>query len=165
LVSLLFDDLRSLLINRSLLFDTVSVLDELIVHLVFNEAIQGAASDDIVTLGNLVSETASSHEFDDNWLRCVDPIRLQLLITNAVKQHFLFLGPVRRSFTRQGLQVAFVEDDLSSDFAVEASVQLGQMHLSLTRFCLLHSFNLCKLFTVDLGRVAEVGGGPLLHLE
>jgi len=69
-----------------LLLEFVSVLHELVVHLVINQSIKYAGSDDVAPLRSLVFEGSYHVNLDLKWLRSLEPLGSNALISDSFKE-------------------------------------------------------------------------------
>lgn len=162
---LLLAKLLLLFIHHALFFDSLAVLNKLVIKLVLDETIHHARTNNVVTFWHFIAHAASSHKFDHDRLRSLDPVSLELLITDSIEKHLVLRFGVRDTLALDHFQIAFMIRDLFSDLSVEARVQLCQGQLSLSGLGLMHGFELGKALTNHLGAIAQAGSCPLLRLE
>ncbi len=130
-IGLTFGPFFLLLVHHSLLLHSLAIFDELVIKLVLDKTVDHTCTNNIVTLGHFVTHAARRHQFDHDRLGCLDPICLELLISNTVEEHFIFVILMRYPFPLDNFQIAFIVRDLRSNLAIEASIQFGQSELSL----------------------------------
>ena len=102
-----------------LLFDSVPILEEFIVHFVLDESVEDAHAEDVVAFGDFVAHAAHGLKFYDYWLWGFDPAGLYLLVTNPVKQHLFRLVIIWSAFSRYFFEAAFVLKYTRLNFGIE----------------------------------------------
>ena len=63
---------------------------------------------------------------------CLDPVCLELLITDAIEKHFVFSLSVRHALTLDHFQITFMIGDLFSDLSVESGVKFCEGKFALS---------------------------------
>lgn len=94
------------LVDQLLLLDALTVLHKLVVELVVNKSVHQASANDVVSFGDFVTHAPADHEFRDDGLRGLVPIRLQFLVTNAVEKHVGFVLDGSRASTLDNFKIA-----------------------------------------------------------
>ena len=124
----------TLLVDHALLFHSLTVLDKLVVQFILDETVKHASTNNVVTFGHFITHASCGHELDHNWLRCLNPICLELLVTDSIKEHLALdiVILVRDALSLNHLQVSFVVSNLCSDGAIQTSIELCKRQLTLT---------------------------------
>lgn len=109
------------------------MFNELILHLVLYQPIQHAGPDHKLAFRHLITQAASNQYFARDSLWSLDPLHLQLLVSNAVKQHFVFLVLIDEllDLPLLRLQVPICHEDVILEFAVHPGIELSECTFSL----------------------------------
>ena len=142
------------LLHGLLVFDTISIFDELVIESVLNKPIKHTSSNNEISLGYFVSKTTSSHQFDNHWLRCLNPICFKLLIPDTIEKHLAVLFSVSSPLSLYCLEISFIWIYIIPNFPVESWVKFGESKFSLSSTLVSHCFNLCQLFSKDISLIS-----------